>query len=234
VKKIWTDEHNQPAEANRQGFGFAGTGEMEAALQLYICTKENQYAERFKELLWPAMERGFIMNIKLAVRAVPYMDKAYKEKLQPYVVRYKTANDDLFKQNPFGVSISTGGWGGNESVISWAITNYLLHKSFPEIIGPEYTYRGLNYILGCHPASNISFVSGVGTRSQEAAYGNNRADFTFIAGGVVPGVLILKPDFPEHMERWPFLWGENEYGIDICAEYILLANAVLDLKTGEK
>jgi hypothetical protein len=174
------------------------------------------------------------MNIKLAVRAVPYMDKAYKEKLQPYVVRYKTANDDLFKQNPFGVSISTGGWGGNESVISWAITNYLLHKSFPEIIGPEYTYRGLNYILGCHPASNISFVSGVGTRSQEAAYGNNRADFTFIAGGVVPGVLILKPDFPEHMERWPFLWGENEYVIDICAEYILLANAVLDLKTGEK
>jgi hypothetical protein len=234
AKKIWTDEHNQPAEANRQGFGFAGAGEMASALQLYICTKENQYAERFKELLWPAMERGNIMNMKLAVRAVPYMDKAYKEKLQPYVVRYKTANDDLFKQNPFGVSISTGGWGGNESVISWAITNYLLHKSFPEIIGPEYTYRGLNYILGCHPASDISFVSGVGTRSQENAYGNNRADFTFIAGGVVPGILILKPDLPEHMEKWPFLWGENEYVIDICAEYILLANAVLDLKKEEK
>jgi endoglucanase len=234
AKKIWTDEHNQPAESNPQGFGFAGTGEMEAALQLYICTKENQYAERFKELLWPAMERGFIMNMKLAVRAVPYMDKAYKEKLQPYVVGYKTANDNLFKQNPFGVSISPGGWGGNESIISWAITNYFLHKSYPEIIGPEYTYRGLNYILGCHPASDISFVSGVGTRSQESAYGNNRADFTFIAGGVVPGILILKPDFPEHMEKWPFLWGENEYVIDICAEYILLANAVLYLKKVEK
>ena len=233
AKKIWTDEHNQPAEDNRQGFGSASTGEMEAALQLYICTKENKYTERFKELLWPSMERGFMMNMKLAVRAVPHMDKAYKEKLQPYVVRYKNANDGLFKQNPFGVSISTGGWGGNESIISWAITNYLLHKSFPEIIGPEYTYRGLNYILGCHPGSNISFVSGIGTRSQEVAYGNNRADFTFIAGGVVPGVLILKPDFPEHMEKWPFLWGENEYVIDIFAEYILLANAVLSLEKAD-
>jgi endoglucanase len=234
AEKIWIDEHNQPAEADRQGFGFPGTGEMEAALELYICTKENQYAERFKELLWPAMERGFLMNMKPAVRAVPYMDKSYKEKLQPYVVRYKTANDDLFRQNPFGVSISPGGWGGNESIISWAITNYFLHKSFPEIISPEYTCRGMNYIFGCHPVSDISFVSGVGTRSQESAYGNNRADFTFIAGGVVPGVLILKPDFPEHMEKWPFLWGENEYVINICAEYILLVNAVLDLKKEEK
>ena len=42
AKKIWTYEHNQPAEDNRQGFGSASTGEMEAALQLYICTKENK------------------------------------------------------------------------------------------------------------------------------------------------------------------------------------------------
>jgi hypothetical protein len=234
AKKVWVDEHNQPAERAQQGFGFAGTGEMEAALQLYICTKETQYAVRFKELLWPAMESGFLFNMKLAVTAVPYMDNAYKEKLKPYVLKFKTANDDLFKQNPFGVTITTGGWGGNEGIISWAITNYFLHKSFPEIIGPEYTYRGLNFIFGCHPSSDISFVSGVGTRSKEVAYGNNRADFTFIAGGVVPGILVLKPDFPENMEDWPYLWGENEYVINICAEYIFLANAVIDLNKEKK
>ena len=61
------------------------------------------------------------------------------------------------------------------------------------------------------------------------AYGNNRADFSFIAGGVVPGVLILKPDFPENKDDWPFLWGENEYVINICASYIFCANAVQDL-----
>ena len=85
--------------------------------------------------------------------------------------------------------------------------------------------RGLHYILGAHPASNVSFVSGVGTRSKHVAYGQNRAEFTFIAGGVVPGVLVLKPDFPENKDDWPFLWGENEYVVDICAHWIFLANA---------
>jgi hypothetical protein len=123
---------------------------------------------------------------------------------------------------------------GNEGVISWAVTNYHLHKAYPDLIGPEYVFRGLTYILGCHPASNVSFVSGVGTRSKMVAYGNNRADFAFIAGGVVPGVLVLKPDFPENKEDWPFLWGENEYVIDICANYIFLVNAVNDLMAKQR
>jgi hypothetical protein len=57
------------------------------------------------------------------------------------------------------------------------------------------------------------------------AYGHNRADFSFIAGGVVPGVLIVKPDFPENKEDWPYFWGENEYVTDLGADYIYLANA---------
>ena len=125
-----------------------------------------------------------------------------------------------------------GGWAGNGWIIGWSVTNYLLHKAFPEIIGPEYTLRGLNYVYGCHPYSNISFVSGIGTQSKKVAYGSNRADYSFIAGGVVPGVMILKPDFPENKEDWPFLWGENEYVIDICASYIFLTNAVNELLNG--
>jgi hypothetical protein len=65
-------------------------------------------------------------------------------------------------------------------------------------------------------------------------YGSNRADFSFIAGGVVPGVLLLKPDFLENKEDWPFLWGENECVIDICADYIFLANAVGALVDSDK
>jgi hypothetical protein len=83
----------------------------------------------------------------------------------------------------------------------------------------------LNYLFGCHSGSDISFVSGVGTRSKKVAYGTNRADFSFIAGGVVPGVLIIEPDFPENKEDWPFLWGENEYVIGICAVYLYLVHA---------
>jgi hypothetical protein len=80
-------------------------------------------------------------------------------------------------------------------------------------------------VFGTHPAHNLSFVSAVGNRSKRLAYGNNRADFTFIAGGIVPGALILKPDYPENMDDGPFLWGENEYGIGLAPSYIFLANA---------
>jgi len=36
--------------------------------------------------------------------------------------------------------------------------------------------------------------------AKKVTYGSNRADFRFFAGGVVPGLLILKPDFPENNE----------------------------------
>ncbi len=224
----WTDEHQQHQPDDRGRF-MTGSAEMQAALQLYITTKDVNYAEKFKALLWPAMERSSNWMMGQAIRAVPFMDDAFKDKLRLYVQKYKTSNDDLLTKNPFGVPITTGGWAGNGSVIHWATTNYLLHKTYPDIIGPEYAHRGLDYIYGCHPSSNISFVSGVGRHSKKVAYGSNRADFSFIAGGVVPGVLVLKPDFPENKEDWPFLWGENEYVIDICADYIFLANAVHDL-----
>jgi endoglucanase len=87
----------------------------------------------------------------------------------------------------------------------------------------------LNYLFGCHPGNDISLVSAVGTQSKEVAYGNNRADYSFIAGGIVPGMLILPPDLPENKEDWPFIWGENEYVIGLGASYIFLVHAVNDL-----
>ena len=125
--------------------------------------------------------------------------------------------------------IGRGGWAGNGQVIGFAMTNYVLHKAFPQLIDKEYVFKGLNYIYGTHPDSDISFVSAVGTKSKKVGYGNNRADFSFIAGGIVPGVLILAPDFPENKEDWPFLWGENEYVISVGSSYIYLVNAVQDL-----
>jgi len=232
AEKAMVDEQNQPVTSNRFGGRF-GTGDLTALLQLYISTNEKKYADQFIEKILPLMEGNVNRNMKYAVQAVPYLDQDYKEKLLPFIQKYKDSNDELLTQNPFGVPITTGGWAGNASIINWATTNYLIYKSYPEIIGPEYTYRGLNYLYGCHPYSNVSFVSGVGLNSKKIAYGSNRADYSFIAGGVVPGILVLKPDFLEHKNDWPFLWGENEYVIDICAEYIMLVNAILDLGESE-
>ena len=233
AKKLWDDNSNQNQNANQPAQQMFGSGsEMSAALQLYITTKEEKYSKRFTELLWPSLDRslsGRGGGITVALQAIPYMDNNFKTKLKDYVVKYKETIDGYSKENPYGVPITSRGWGGNSEVINFAITNYYANKYFPEIIAPEYVYKGLNYIFGCHPYSNISFVSAVGTRSKEIAYGNNRADFTFIAGGVVPGLLLFQPDFLENKEDWPFFWGENEYVIDICAAYVFLSNAVNEL-----
>ena len=228
--EAWDNEHKVSGWGNAgEDRWFRSNVELEAALQLYISTKDEQYSKRFKDLVWTVLDRSLPFNILAAVQAIPYMDEEYKSTLKSYIEKYKDQLDQLSKENPYGVPIIIRGWGGNTMVVNWAITNYYLNKAFPEIIGPEYTFKGLNYIFGCHPYSNISFVSGVGVHSKKVAYGNNRANFTFIPGGVVPGLLILKPDFPENKEDWPFFWGENEYVIDICSAYIFLSNAANDL-----
>jgi len=49
--------------------------------------------------------------------------------------------------------------------------------------------------------------------------------FPFIPGGIIPGVVIIQPDFPELKEGWLFLWYENGYVVDTVTSYVLAANA---------
>ncbi len=231
AKNVWADEQTHAPDLFHHGNTTGGpldVEKMKAAVELLKSTKEEKYKNAINELL-PFIEKQFLLFAPLAVDAMPYMDSGYSSKIKELVLNFKESEDDISKQNPFGVPISTRGWAGDGLVVNFAITNYVLHKAFPDIIDEESVYRGLNYLYGCHPGSNISFVSGVGTVSKKIAYGNNRADFSFIAGGVVPGVLILKPDFPENKEDWPFLWGENEYVVNLASGYIYLVNAVNDL-----
>lgn len=231
AKKVWADEHSHKPDLFRFGNTTGGpleTEELKAAVQLLKSTGEEQYSARIREM-WPEIAKNFNQYAGIIIQAVPFMGNEFKAQMRPFVKEYATQLEKFMQQNPYGVFISTGGWAGSGQVVGMAITNYQLYKQFPEIISPEQVFRGLNYIYGCHPASNISFVSGVGTVSKKVAYGNNRADFSFIAGGVVPGVLILKPDFPENKEDWPFFWGENEYVVNLGASYIYLVNAANSL-----
>jgi hypothetical protein len=231
AKKIWDEEHSHKPDIYVHGNTTGGpleAEELKAAVELLISTKNSKYASRITELL-PYIEKSFIFVAVEAIRAIPYMDESYSSKIEALVKNYSSILEMFKKHNPFGVLITAGGWAGDGVVIDIALTNYIMHKAFPKIIDKEFVYSGLNYIYGCHPGSNVSFVSGIGTHSKRIAYGNNRADFTFIAGGIVPGDLILKPDFPENKEDWPFFWGENEYVIPVGSSYIYLVNAVNDL-----
>jgi len=236
AEKVWKEEHSHPPDNFRFGNTTGGPleeEELKAACELFVTTKEKKYEDRIIEL-WPSIEKQFNRYAHLIVEVLPLMDESYTKKSEELVRKYKNQLDEFYNQNPFGVPISRGGWAGSGAAIDFTVTNYLLHKAFPEIIDREYALKGLNYIYGCHPGSDISFVSGVGTRSKKVAYGNNRADYSFIAGGVVPGVLILEPDFPENKEDWPFLWGENEYVINVSASYIFAVNAVNELLNNVK
>ncbi len=214
---------------NRNRFGG---GNLNACLQLYITTGEKQYTDKYEELLWPSLGRNANSAMLTALQAIPHMDAAYKETLRQYVVKFKELVDQSEKENPYGVPIGLGGWGGSGTVVNWALANYFANKHFPDIVSSEYVFKGLNYIFGCHPYSNLSFVTSVGAHSKKITYGNNRADFTFIAGGLVPGLILLKPDFLENKDDWPFLWGENECTIGGCASYVFLANAIQELVKG--
>jgi len=231
AQKIWAGEHSHKPDLFRHGNttgGFLDGEEFKAAAELLVCTKERQYVEAIDTLL-PSLDGQFMFSVVSATEVLPYMDPSYAGQIKILAEHYKATLDSMVSKNPFGVPISTGGWGGSGWVVGSGIANYVLYKAFPKIMDPEYTFRCLGYIFGCHPGSDVSFVSDVGTVSKKIAYGNNRADFTFIAGGVVPGVLVLKPDFPENKEDWPFLWGENEYVVSLGASYMYLARAAADL-----
>jgi hypothetical protein len=228
---VWKEEHSHEPDIFQHGNTSGGpldAEELRAAVELLITTGDSQYADRIVAL-WPTIEDHFPWHAVEAVRALPYLDQQCTAKVETLVKDYRERLGQMANDNPFGVFITTGGWAGSGFVVRTAISNYYLHKAFPEIIEPELIFRGLNFLYGCHPGSDISFVSGIGTVSKEVAYGSNRADFSFIAGGIVPGVLILKPDFPENKEDWPFFWGENEYVISEGAPYIFLVNAVNEL-----
>jgi endoglucanase len=232
--KLWNEDDSLYNTADTSGGPFRRGTEMIAALELYITTGEKEYSTRFEELIWPALNKSLAWTLSVALQAYPYMNKEYKDKLKEYVIKYKTLIDENYKENPYGVPIVARGWAGNSIIVNWATSNYYAHEFFPDIVSPEDVYKGLNFIFGCHPYSNVSFVSSVGTHSKKITYGNNRADFSFIAGGLVPGLLILKPDFPENKEDWPFLWGENECVLGSCADYIFLSAAVNELVREKK
>ncbi len=231
AKNVW--EYEQGREPNLFRVGNTTGGRLEeerlkAAVELLITTEEAKYAEAVRELL-PQVRERFGANAAMLVAAMPHMDEAYAQELESLTREYREQIREYESENPFGVPITRGGWAGGGTVIGFGIANYWLHKAFPEVIETDLVFRSLNFIFGTHPDSNYSFVSGVGPKSQTVAYGANRADFSFIPGGVIPGILVLPPDYPENKSNWPFFWGQNEYVINVASSYIFLANAAQQL-----
>jgi endoglucanase len=249
AKNVWEKEvANKTEQADKQPNDMPGlpadfrrsmsaSQEATITIELLLSTGDKKYSDYLAKI-WPGIKsslaggqrRSFGASpVRTLLKAIPYMDEAYKNDLREFTINTRKQLDSISNVNPYGVPLGQGGFyspGSNFSIVDWSLTNAKLHQYFPDIISTEYAIRGLNYILGCHPASSISFVSGVGVNSKKVTYGNNRADFTYIPGGMVPGNYLIKPDFYENKEDWPFIWYENEVVVDGCAGYIYLAALV--------
>ena len=201
-------------------------GDMATNLMLYSATQEQQYLDNFEKQIWDALELSLAANMQTALDAVPYMNEAYKQKLRPYVEKYNAYVKGFDENNPYGVPIGLGNWAGVNMVLNFGITVNYAHIYFPDIVAKDEVYRVANWLYGCHPYHNYSFVAVVGaTRPKQVFYGNNRADFSFIPGNVAPGLLFRQPDHFENFDDWPFLWGQNEGTIAGNTQYIIFGSS---------
>jgi hypothetical protein len=130
------------------------------------------------------------------------------------------------KETPYGVPYRPQIWGAGWDIQNFAFRYYFLAKAYPQVFPTAPVWNALNFVLGCHPGTNTeSFASGVGASSATVAYGANRADWSYIPGGVVSGTALIRPDFPELL-RFPFLWQQTEYCLGgASSHYMFLALA---------
>ena len=233
---------NAPAMGGRRMGG--GDPRINAAIEMWIATGEAKYKDFFLPLVEkqldaapaPVVSNGNVANgmfstqfmggpnLTAALKIYPYMDKKFQDKVKALVPAYVAMITRGGQDNPYGVSIGGASWAGNGSIINNAYNCYRIWKYFPDMIDPEFVFAGLNYIFGCHPYTNVSFVTAVGVNTKKVAYSNNRADYSVIPGGIVPGLLV-KEDFFENKDDYPFHWGENEACINTAPQYVLLCLA---------
>ena len=193
------------------GSGRAELPKIHAAAELFLATGEKKYRD------FLLSETAFIAeHIRfagwIASRVVEAVDdEAFTAAIRGALPGLKAQFDQLSAETPYGIPYRPHIWGAGWEIQRLGFQYYFLHRAFPDVFGPELVYNALNFVLGCHPGSNnASFASGVGAKSATTAYGMNRADWSYIPGGVVSGTALIRPDFPELLE-FPFLWQQMEY-----------------------
>lgn len=197
--------------------GGATVAKVHAATELFLTTGEEVYSDFLLE------------NIDLIVQNIGqcgwYLGRAEKKIAQMKGTKAKnfskkfraalsTLNESIMEQaaqTPYGIPYRPHIWGAGWGIQSFGVEQYFLVSSYPEIFSDAPVFDALNFVLGCHPGSNTaSFASGVGANSATVGYGLNRADWSYIPGGVISGTALIRPDFPELL-TFPYLWQQTEY-----------------------
>jgi hypothetical protein len=212
----------------------ATSAKIQAAVELYLTTGEEVYKN------YLLSQTGYIAaNIDrvgwFIGRAEKKMNDAnFTKTIKDALPKYKEQLDKQAAETPYGIPYRPYIWGAGWDIQQMGFEYYFLHASYPETFGTDMVLNALNFVLGCHPGSNTaSFASGVGAKSAIPGYGLNRADWSYIPGGVVSGTALIRPDFPELLE-FPFLWQQVEYVMGGgSSHYMFLVLAAQEMLKGK-
>ena len=182
-----------------------------ALAELILTTGKSEYMEALIQMRSEVLSHIHRVGWTLG-RVMPLVqDASFRESVNQAMLKVKAGVDQASQENPFGIPYHPQIWGAGWGIQSFGFRHYFLYTGWPEIFTIEPMLNALNFVLGCHPGENTaSFASGVGTKSQLIAYGFNRAEWSYIPGGVCSGTNLVRPDLPE-MKDWPFLWQQTEY-----------------------
>jgi len=242
VLKGFNDELSKQAlEAAEELFEVTYIGDERAklskihtAVELFLTTGENKYkdfllsnvkliTDNMDDVAWivcrAEAEIGDVEFSNAICSALPALKQSYNERKA---------------ETPYGIPYRPHVWGAGWTIQRQGFEYYFLHRAYPDIFGPAMVFDSLNFVLGCHPGSNnISFASGIGTKSALIAYGWNRADWSFCPGGVISGTALIRPDFPELLD-FPYLWQQTEYVLGGgSSHYMFLVLAAQKILSGK-
>ncbi len=205
---------------------------LHAATELFLSTGKDEYRRALVDgaaVITAHVDRlGWIVG-----RALPAIgDRRFSDQVHGAVRAHDEQWQREAKETPFGIPYRPVIWGAGWGIQELGVRQYFLHQAFPDVVSADGALAALDFVLGVHPGSNTaSFASGVGARSMTVAYGWNRADWSYIPGGVVSGTNLIRPDFPE-LKDFPFLWQQGEYVLGGGASHfmflVLAADRLLD------
>jgi endoglucanase len=185
--------------------------QLHAAVELFRATGHAQYRD------FILSQQQFIIDEFESVgwhaaRAVHDIDDPeLTEAMTEAAAQYYQKIEASMSKTPYGLDFKMQLWGRAWTLQHQAIAHYYLHKAFPEQFGNAYLLNVVHYVLGVNPGTNHqSYVSGVGAKSKDSAYGINRMEYSYVPGGVTVGTALVAPDFPEYKE-FPYLWQQSEY-----------------------
>jgi hypothetical protein len=236
ARKAWEFEHTHPPALQPGSYvpRNAEAPEFEAAVELLVATGDERYRTRIVEMAPLVAARADTVGAA-AARVLPLVkDEAFSHVVRQALEAYRAKQDAELARNPFGVPWVPRVWGIGWDIQDWAVEQYYLARAFPDLFDREALLRVVSFVLGCHPGSSTSFVSGVGARSLTVAYGFSRDDWSYIPGGNVSGTALIRPDLPELKEPWPYLWQQTEVVMPGAATWIFDVLAADRLLNGRR